>query len=47
MADATSGETQQATDAAALFIERFEIVKKKLLHELHKVIIGQDDVIEL
>lgn len=47
MADATPGGTEQPTDAAALFIERFDMVKKKLLHELHKVIIGQDDVIEL
>jgi MoxR-like ATPase len=29
------------------FIERFGAVKAKLLHELHKVIIGQDEVIEL
>ena len=29
------------------FIERFGLVKAKLLHELHKVIIGQDEVIEL
>jgi len=46
-ANIAGGSEQQVTDAAALFIERFELVKKKLLHELHKVIIGQDDVIEL
>ncbi|HSI33959.1 MAG TPA: MoxR family ATPase [Tepidisphaeraceae bacterium] len=34
-------------DAAALFIERFNAVKTKLLAELHKVIIGQDQVLEL
>jgi MoxR-like ATPase len=31
----------------AQFIERFGVVRTKLLHELHKVIIGQDKVIEL
>ncbi|HYE17026.1 MAG TPA: MoxR family ATPase [Tepidisphaeraceae bacterium] len=34
-------------DAAALFLERFTAVKTKLLAELHKVIIGQDHVLEL
>jgi MoxR-like ATPase len=29
------------------FIERFTQIKTRLLHELHKVIIGQDEVIEL
>ena len=29
------------------FIERFGVVKSKLLQELHKVIVGQDEVIEL
>jgi len=29
------------------FIEKFNAVRQKLLHELHKVIIGQDEVIEL
>jgi len=29
------------------FIEKFSAVKQKLLHEIHKVIIGQDQVIEL
>ncbi len=28
-------------------IERFGAVKQRLLHELHKIIIGQDDVVEL
>jgi MoxR-like ATPase len=34
-------------DRESQFIERFTQVKTKLLHELHKVIIGQDEVIEL
>ena len=29
------------------FIERFGAVKVRLLHEIHKVIVGQDEVIEL
>jgi MoxR-like ATPase len=32
---------------AAVFIERFGVVRQRLLHELHKVIIGQDEVISL
>ena len=35
-----------AADPQAQFIERFGAVKTRLLAELHKVIIGQDDVIE-
>jgi len=34
-------------DRESQFIERFTQVKTRLLHELHKVIIGQDEVIEL
>ena len=34
-------------DREAQFIEKFLQVKTKLLHELHKVIIGQDEVISL
>ncbi len=36
-----------AADKEAAFIERFNSLKAKLLVELHKVIIGQDEVIEL
>jgi MoxR-like ATPase len=36
-----------ATASPPLFIERFTAVKARLLTELHKVIIGQDTVIEL
>ena len=38
-----------ASHAAApdQFIEKFTLIKKHLLEELHKVIIGQDEVIEL
>jgi len=34
-------------DKEVAFIERFTQIKQRLLGELHKVIIGQDDVIEL
>ena len=34
-------------DREGQFIERFGTIKAKLLHELHKTIIGQDEVIEL
>ena len=34
-------------DRETQFVERFNLVKSKLLNELHKVIIGQDEVIEL
>ncbi len=34
-------------DSAAQFLQKFGKVKASLLHELHKTIIGQDDVIEL
>ncbi len=44
---ATGSPTPQNVDAAAVFIERFNSVKAKLLAELHKVIIGQDQVLEL
>jgi len=37
----------QPVDREAQFIERFLQVKAKLLHELHKVIVGQDEVINL
>ena len=40
-------QTVTQSDKEAQFIEVFESVKGKLLHELHKVIIGQDEVIEL
>ena len=36
-----------AADKEALFIERFTSIKVNLLRELHKIIIGQDEVIEL
>jgi MoxR-like ATPase len=41
--------TQAATPAPTTdqFIDKFKVVKARLLTELHKVIIGQDDVIEL
>ena len=35
------------SDPQAPFIERFGVVKTRLLGELHKVIVGQDQVIEL
>jgi MoxR-like ATPase len=37
----------QGTDVPGHFIERFTAVKSRLLGELHKVIVGQDEVIEL
>ena len=37
----------QPADREAQFIERFNVIKTKLLAELHKIIIGQDEVIEL
>jgi MoxR-like ATPase len=37
----------QPADREAQFIERFNLIKTKLLAELHKIIIGQDEVIEL
>jgi len=41
--------TQHTTTASgeATFIERFVAVRQRLLAELHKIIIGQDEVIEL
>ena len=36
-----------ANDPTTAFIERFGQVRDKMLHELHKVIIGQDEVIGL
>ncbi|HEY8666929.1 MAG TPA: MoxR family ATPase [Tepidisphaeraceae bacterium] len=45
MAEATTTAPSAARETA--FIEKFTTVKTRLLHELHKVIIGQDDVIEL
>jgi MoxR-like ATPase len=39
--------TQPIADKESQFIEKFNAVRQKLLHELHKVIIGQDQVIEL
>ncbi len=39
--------TTQSADHEPQFIERFGVVKQQLLKELHKVIIGQDAVIEL
>jgi MoxR-like ATPase len=38
---------QSVGDRESQFLERFNQVKTRLLHELHKVIIGQDQVIEL
>jgi MoxR-like ATPase len=38
---------QHAGDPPSQFIERFTAVKTRLLGELHKVIVGQDEVIEL
>ena len=43
----TQQATSQPQDQAAQFVERFNLVKGKMLAELHKVIIGQDQVIEL
>jgi len=43
----TSSQTPATNDKEAQFIEVLATVKSKLLTELHKVIIGQDDVIEL
>jgi MoxR-like ATPase len=40
-------QPQAPDNQAAHFIERFTTVKTKMLHELHKVIIGQEEVIEL
>jgi len=37
----------QAADRETQFLERFGLIKSKMLSELHKVIIGQDEVIEL
>jgi MoxR-like ATPase len=45
LAEATTTAPSAARETA--FIEKFTTVKTRLLHELHKVIIGQDDVIEL
>ncbi|MFI5378999.1 MAG: AAA family ATPase [Tepidisphaerales bacterium] len=39
--------SQPPADREGQFIERFGMVKQLLLQELHKVIIGQDEVIEL
>jgi MoxR-like ATPase len=39
--------TPPAVPDAAAFIEKFALVRSRLLTELHKVIVGQDDVIEL
>jgi MoxR-like ATPase len=39
--------SQPVADREAQFVERFVMVKQKLLTELHKVIIGQEEVIEL
>jgi len=39
--------TASTLDREGQFIERFGTIKSKLLHELHKTIIGQDEVIEL
>lgn len=51
MAQPTSGESAAATarpgERETQFIEKFSQVKQQLLHELHKVIIGQDQVVEL
>src|SRR3954471_12299508 len=44
MSEAT---TQPVADREAQFIERFVAAKGKLKHELHKVIVGQEDVLEL
>src|SRR6185436_7239351 len=40
-------QTQHPTDREAQFIERFGAAKSKLKHELHKVIVGQEAVIDL
>jgi len=40
-------QVSPSVDREAQFIERFTAVKNKLLGELHKVIIGQDEVVEL
>jgi MoxR-like ATPase len=37
----------QVADRESQFIERFVMVRQRLLHEIHKVIIGQDDVLTL
>jgi MoxR-like ATPase len=42
-----SASTPSASDSGAHFIERFTAAKQRLLGELHKVIVGQDEVIEL
>jgi MoxR-like ATPase len=42
-----TGSHGSSADQAAVFLARFGAVKASLLKELHKVIIGQDEVIEL
>jgi len=44
---ATSPVVPASVAGEASFIEKFKMVKVRLLTELHKVIIGQDEVIEL
>src|SRR4030095_4225214 len=43
----TQSTTQPVTDREAQFIERFVAAKSRLKHELHKVIVGQEEVLEL
>src|SRR5581483_10392530 len=40
-------QPQAVGERESQFIDKFSQVKNRLLHELHKVIIGQDQVIEL
>jgi len=42
-----TAQGQTEIEASSHFIERFSSVKTRLLGELHKVIVGQDEVIEL
>jgi MoxR-like ATPase len=39
--------TQPVTDRESQFIDRFVAAKARLKHELHKVIVGQEEVLEL
>ncbi|HTW93414.1 MAG TPA: MoxR family ATPase, partial [Tepidisphaeraceae bacterium] len=47
MSQAPAPTPTAPVDPQLVFIERFNAVKQRLLGELHKVIVGQDDVIEL
>jgi MoxR-like ATPase len=46
-ASTTSGPAAISSDQSAQFLQKFGSVKTSLLREMHKVIVGQDDVIEL